>query len=318
MSQQSQATVVADLAERTKGARGFKHYARRYARDRRAMFGLVVLIIFVLAAGYTQLVNFNEDYDIGIGFLQAIPYDPQAQRFELLEGPTLGHPLGTDNLGRDLLSRLIAGARVSMIVGVFGLLFAAMVGIPLGVLSAYYGGWVDMIVMRYIDIQWAFPNFIIAVMLVGIFGLGLQNVIMAIFLAYIDDFARVIRGMVLSIKEEDYVTAARAIGAKDLRLMLRHIFPNAMPPIIVLSSVFFAAAILLETGLTFLGLGVSPLTPTWGAVLNDARPFFQQAWWLGTFPGLVIMFVVLATNFVGDAVRDLNDVREYGPGVTGA
>ena len=230
MSQQSQATVVADLQERTTSRRGFGHYARRYRRDKRAMFGTVVLIIFVLSASYTQLVKINDDRGIGIGFLQNIPYDPQAQAFELLEPPSIGHPLGTDNLGRDLLSRLIAGARVSMIVGLLGLGLAAIVGIPLGVLSAYYGGWVDMLVMRYIDIQWAFPNFILAVMLVGIFGLGLQNVILAIFLAYIDDFARVIRGMVLSIKEEDYVTAAKAIGAGDMRLMLRHIFPTPCRP----------------------------------------------------------------------------------------
>ena len=316
MSQQSQAALETDLDQGRRNRRSFKIYARRFARDKRAMFGVVVLIMFVVAAGYTQLVDLDEDY--GIGLLPPVPYDPQAQAYELLEPPTLAHPLGTDNLGRDLLSRLIAGARVSMIVGLFGLTLAGLVGIPLGVLAAFYGGWVDMIVMRYIDIQWAFPNFIIAVMLVGIFGLGLQNVIMAIFLAYIDDFARVIRGMVLSIKEEDYILASRALGVTDARLMFKHIFPNAMPPVIVLTSVFFSAAILLESGLTFLGLGVSPLTPTWGSVLNDARPFFSSAWWLATFPGLVIMFVVLSTNFVGDAIRDLNDVREYDASVTGA
>lgn len=304
MSQESQAVLEADLDQSSKGnRRGWRSYLRRYCRDKRAVFGAVVLIMFVLAAGGVEVFT---------------PYDPQAQDFELLEPPTLGHPLGTDNLGRDLLSRLITGARVSMVVGLFGLTLAGLVGIPLGVLAAYYGGWVDMVVMRYIDIQWAFPNFIIAVMLVGIFGLGLQNVIMAIFLAYIDDFARVIRGMVLAIKEEEYILASKALGVTDLRLMLKHIAPNSMPPVIVLSSVFFAAAILLESGLTFLGLGVSPLTPTWGSVLNDARPFFSSAWWLGTFPGMVIMLVVLSTNFVGDAIRDLNDVREYGQNVTGA
>lgn len=316
MSQQTQAALDADLDQGRPNRRSFRIYARRFARDKRAMFGVVVLVMFVVAAGYTQLVDLDEDY--GVGLIPPLPYDPQAQAYELLEPPSLAHPLGTDNLGRDLLSRLIAGARVSMIVGLFGLTLAGLVGIPLGVLAAYYGGWVDMIVMRYIDIQWAFPNFIIAVMLVGIFGLGLQNVIMAIFLAYIDDFARVIRGMVLAIKEEDYILASRALGVTDARLMFKHIFPNAMPPVIVLTSVFFSAAILLESGLTFLGLGVSPLTPTWGSVLNDARPFFSSAWWLATFPGLVIMLVVLATNFVGDAIRDLNDVREYDSSVTGA
>ena len=172
-----------------------------------------------------------------------------------------------------------------------------------------------MLVMCYIDIQWAFPNIIIAVGLVAIFGLGLQNVIAAITLAYIDDFARVIRGMVLSLREEEYVTAGCAIGAGDFRLITKHILPNAMAPVIVLASVFVAAAILTEATLSFLGLGVSPLTPTWGSILNDARDFFATAWWLGTFPGLVIMLAVLAMNFIGDAIRDLNDVHEYGPGI---
>lgn len=294
MSQQAAVLEVAAQAGFRK--KGIGVYWGRFRQDKRAVFGLVVIVMFSISAALGGWIT---------------PYDAQAQHYELLEPPSIGHPLGTDNLGRDLLSRLMIGARTSMIVAIFGLTFAALVGIPLGLLSGYYGGWVDMIVMRYIDIQWAFPNFIIAVMLVGIFGLGVQNVIMAIFLAYIDDFARVVRGMVLSIKEEDYVIAARGIGVSDLRMMVKHIFPNAMPPVIVLSSVFFAAAILIEAGLTFLGLGVSPLTPTWGSVLNDARPFFASAWWLGTFPGLVIMFVVLAVNFVGDAVRDLNDVREY-------
>ena len=294
MAQQAQIGVA--LERRASARKGLRMWARRFSKDKRAMVGLVILVAFVIASAFGSLIA---------------PYDAQAQDFELLEAPTLGHPLGTDNLGRDVLSRLIVGARISMIIAVLGLGFAALVGIPLGVLGGYYGGWIDMVVMRYIDIQWAFPNFVIAVMMVGIFGLGLQNVIIAIFLAYIDDFARVVRGMVLAIKEEDYVMAGRALGVGDLRLMLRHIFPNAMAPVIVVASVFFSAAILIEAGLTFLGLGVSPLTPSWATVLNDARDFFQIAWWLGTFPGLVIMLVVLSVNFVGDAVRDINDVREY-------
>ena len=209
----------------------------------------------------------------------------------------------------DVLSRIIVGARISMVVGLSTVILAAAVGIVLGVAAGYYGGWMDMVVMRLIDILWAFPNFILAVMLVAIFGLGLANVIVAIALAYIDDFARVIRGMVLMLKEEDFVTAGRAMGSSDSRLMFKHIFPNAMPPVIVQASVFVAAAILAEASLTFLGLGVSPLTPTWSSILNDARPFFTRAWWLATFPGLVIMLIVLAVNFVGDAIRDINDVQ---------
>ncbi len=294
-------SIQAQLLNESRPRRGFKYFARRFARDKRAMVGLAVLIVFCAAAALGEL---------------AAPYDPQAQAFELLEGPTIGHPLGTDNVGRDLLSRIIVGARISMLVGVSTVALAALVGIVLGVAAGYYGGWIDMVVMRAIDVLWAFPNFILAVMLVAIFGLGLSNVIVAIALAYVDDFARIIRGMVLVLKEDDFVTAARAMGASNRRMMFKHIFPNALPPVIVQASVFVAAAILAEAGLTFLGLGVSPLTPTWASILNDARPFFTRAWWLGTFPGLVIMLVVLAVNFVGDAIRDINDVHEYGPGVT--
>ena len=265
------------------------------------MVGLVIVVIFCLAALLGELAS---------------PYDPQSQNYALLEAPSLSHPLGTDNLGRDLLSRIIVGARISMVVGISTVALAAVVGIVLGVAAGYYGGWIDMVVMRAIDVLWAFPNFILAVMLVAIFGLGLSNVIVAIALAYVDDFARIIRGMVLVLKEDDFVTAAKAMGASNSRMMFKHIFPNALPPVIVQASVFVAAAILAEAGLTFLGLGVSPLTPTWASILNDARPFFTRAWWLGTFPGVVIMLVVLAVNFVGDAIRDINDVHEYGPGVT--
>lgn len=281
--------------------RGFSDKVRRFRRDKRAVIGLFVIVIFVLAALLGEWVT---------------PYDPAAQNYELLEAPTIGHPLGTDNLGRDLLSRIMFGARISMIVGISTVVLAGLVGIFLGVIAGFFGGWLDMLVMRLIDVLWAFPNFILAVMLVAIFGLGLINVIVAIALAYVDDFARVIRGMVLALKEEEYVIAGRAMGASNLRLMFKHIFPNALPPVIVQASVFIAAAILAEAGLTFLGLGVSPLTPSWATILSDARPFFSTAWWMGTFPGLVIMLIVLAVNFVGDAIRDINDVREYGPGVT--
>ena len=293
--------LQSELAGQAGRRRGLRYFARRFSRDKRATLGLAIVALFIISAVLGQL---------------AAPYDASSQKYELLAPPSLGHPLGTDNIGRDLLSRIIVGARISMVVGLSTVALAGVIGIMLGVAAGYYGGWVDMIVMRIIDVLWAFPNFVLAVMLVAIFGLGLVNVIVAIALAYVDDFARVIRGMVLMLKEEDFVTAGRAMGSSNRRLMFRHIFPNALPPVIVQASVFIAAAILAEAGLTFLGLGVSPLTPTWASILNDARPFFTRAWWLATFPGLVIMLVVLAVNFVGDAIRDINDVREYGPGVT--
>jgi peptide/nickel transport system permease protein len=183
------------------------------------------------------------------------------------------------------------------------------VGVLMGLLSGYYGGWIDTVIMRYIDLQWAFPNFIIAVYLVAIFGTGMSNVIVAVSLAFLDDFARITRGMVLAIREQEYVLAAKSVGASDTHIMLRHILPNALAPIIVQATISVSYAILAEAGLSFLGLGVQPSTPTWGLIISDSRTFFSRAWWLAVFPGMAIMVTVLSINFLGDALRDILDVR---------
>jgi peptide/nickel transport system permease protein len=264
-------------------------------RDKRALAGLIILTLIVLAAALAPRV---------------LPYDPNAQEFEFLAAPTLAHPLGTDDLGRDLFTRIVHGARISLFVGVVTVAASLLIGVVLGLLAGFYGGWLDNLIMRYIDLQWAFPNFIIAVYLVAVFGTGLSNVIVAIILAFLDDFARITRAMVLSIREQEYVLAARSMGASDLRIMLRHILPNALAPVIVLATTSVSYAILAEAGLSFLGLGVKPTTPTWGLILSDARSFFSRAWWLAVFPGLAIMLSVLSINFLGDALRDILDVRQ--------
>jgi peptide/nickel transport system permease protein len=189
-------------------------------------------------------------------------------------------------------------------------IISLVIGVTLGLLAGYYGGLLDNIIMRYIDLLWAFPNFIIAVYLVAIFGTGLSNVIVAVSLAFIDDFARIARSMVLSLKEKEYVEGARSLGASDARIILRHILPNSLPPLIVQATVSISYAILAEAGLSFLGLGVKAITPTWGLILSDARSFISRAWWLGVFPGLAIMLTVLSINFLGDWLRDVLDVRE--------
>lgn len=264
-------------------------------RDKKVAVGVLVLGAEVLIASFSFLVA---------------PYDPEAQVFDLLEAPSVAHLLGTDEFGRDLLSRLIAGARISLTVGISSVMLAMLVGIPLGLLAGYYGGWVDLVIMRYIDFLWAFPALIIAVGLMAIFGAGLGNVIAALALAYIDDFARIMRGVVLGIREEDYITAAKAIGCPDRRIVLRQIVPNSMAPVIVQGTVSVSFAILAESTLSFLGLGVEITTPTWGLILAGARGFFTLAWWLGIFPGLAIMITVLSINFVGDGLRDILDVKE--------
>jgi peptide/nickel transport system permease protein len=274
---------------------GWAQFRTVVLRDRKALLGIVVLTVFVLAAVFGTLIA---------------PYDPNAMAFDMMVPPSWAHPLGTDDLGRDLLSRIIVGTQVSLFVGVSTVAIALVIGVMLGILAGYFGGWLDHVIMRYIDLQWAFPNFIIAVYLVAVFGTGLLNLVVAISLAFLDDFARIARGMTLSIKEEQYVAAARTVGVSHWRIMWRHILPNAAAPIIVQATVSVSYAILAEASLSFLGLGVEATTPTWGLILSDARSFISRALWLGIFPGLAIMLTVLSINFIGDALRDFLDVRE--------
>ena len=270
-------------------------WRRHLWRDKKALGGAIVLTSLFLAALLAPWIT---------------PYDPNSMEYMMMEAPSLAHPLGTDDLGRDLLSRLIYGTQISLFVGISTVAIALVVGVFLGLLAGFYGGWLDAIIMRYIDLQWAFPNFLIAVYLVAIVGTGLSNVIVAVSLAFVDDFARIARAMVLSIKEEQYIDAARTMGASDWRIMLRHILPNAMAPIIVQATVSVSYAILAEATLSYLGLGVEADTPTWGLILSEGRSFISRLWWVGVFPGLFIMITVLSINFLGDAMRDVLDVKE--------
>jgi peptide/nickel transport system permease protein len=287
--------LATPVAEETTAPTKRPRWWRQLARDPKALVGAVILALLTVAAVFAPWIA---------------PYDPNAMDFWMMEGLSWAHPLGTDDLGRDLLSRLIHGARISLFVGVSTVALSLVIGVALGLAAGYFGGWTDTIVMRYIDLQWAFPNFIIAVYLVAVFGTGLVNVIIAVALAFIDDFARITRGMVLSVKEEQYVAAARTVGCSHLRIMTRHILPNITAPIIVQATVSVSYAILAEAGLSFLGLGVTADTPTWGLILAESRSFISRAWWLGVFPGLFIMITVLAINFLGDTLRDTLDVRE--------
>lgn len=267
---------------------------RRLKSERKALVGLIIIVILTLLAIFGPSIA---------------PYDPDANDFGLFQPPSLAHPMGTDSFGRDLFSRVLIGTRVSFTIGVTAAALALLVGVLLGMLAGYYGGWIDSLISRSVDLLWAFPVIILTVGLVAIFGTGARIVIIAIAVAYVDDFARVVRAEVLRLREDEFIVAARSIGATNIRIMGRHTLPNIVAPIIVQASFAVGLGILAESGLTFLGLGVNPSTPTWGLALNEGRAFVSRAWWISVFPGVAIVLTVLAMNLFGDGLRDALDVR---------
>ena len=228
-----------------------------------------------------------------------------------LAEPSSDYPFGRDELGRCILSRIIYGARISLLIGLIVVGIGLAVGVPLGLISGYYGGKVDFLVQRVVDTMLAFPGILLALMLVAILGVGLQNVMIAVGITTIPIYARLVRGSVLSIREEQFVEAARAVGGSDLRIMFRHVLPNCLAPLIVQSTLHMATAILWAAGLGFLGLGVRPPTPEWGAMLNGGRPYMRVAAHVAVVPGLAIFVTVLGFNLLGDGLRDALDPRLY-------
>jgi peptide/nickel transport system permease protein len=244
------------------------------------------------------------------------PHNPLTQDLERRAGaPTLSrtglgvHPLGNDQLGRDILSRIIYGSRVSLGVGLVAVVLGGATGVGLGIVSGYLGGWPDRVIMRVADIQLAFPFILLAMAIIAVAGPGLGKLIAVLALSGWVTYARVVRSEVLSVREREFVQAARAIGLRDGRIMLRHILPNVAAPIIVVSALELARVVILEAALSFLGLGVQPPMPSWGRMLADGRDFLATAWWISTVPGLAIMALVLGVNMVGDWLRDVLDPR---------
>jgi peptide/nickel transport system permease protein len=227
-----------------------------------------------------------------------------------LEAPSWSHPFGTDDLGRDILSRVIIGASVSLEVGFLAVGLALVVGTLIGLLAGFYGRWVDDVLMRVMDMLFAFPAVLLAIAILAIRGPGTSNTIIAIAIVYVPIFARVTRASVLGVREEVYVRASRSVGASDFRLLTRHVLPNAAPPIIVQTSISLAFAVLAEAALSFLGLGTQPPDPSWGLMLAEGREFIQLAWWLAFFPGMAIVVTVLCFNLLGDGLRDVLDPRQ--------
>ena len=238
------------------------------------------------------------------------PYDPlEMHTKDTLQGPSAKYWLGTDRFGRDQLSRLINGTRISMTVSFGSIFVAAVIGVIIGLVSGYYGGYVDSIIMRLLDIIFAFPMLLLALVLVAMLGPSLRNVLIAIGFVQHARFARIVRGSVLSVKEKEFVEGIRSVGARGMTIIFRFILPNVLSPVIVQATWGLSIAIMLEAALSFLGLGTQPPMPSWGLMLNESRRFMELAPWMTIFPGLAIMFAVLGFNLMGDALRDALDPR---------
>jgi len=271
--------------------KGFKVFLRR----RPAVIGLVITVLLFLVAIFGPSLA---------------PYSPAVQDYDhILERPNPLHWMGTDNLGRDIFSRILHGARLSLFVAFGGVIGGALIGIPLGLVTGYYGGWLDVIVMRVMDVLLAFPGILLAIGIIALLGPGLSNVVVAIIVYGIPILARLVRASTLQIKARDFVEAAKASGSSDLYILWRHILPNVFAPVLVMLTIRAGQAILIASALSFLGLGAVPPTPEWGAMLADGRSYITTYPHVALFPGLAIFITVLGLNLLGDGLNDMLDPR---------
>ena len=268
---------------------------RRLLRHRGAIIGASMILVVALGAVLAPVVAPFAPDEMGVG--------------PSLAGPSLAHLMGTDTFGRDIFSRILHGAGLSLQVGVIAVAISAGVGIVLGLVGGYYGGWIDGVLMRIIDILLAFPGILLALAIVSVLGISLTNLMIAVGIGGVPSFARLVRGSTLTVKENLYVTVARAVGADDGLIIFRHILPNVASPIIVYATLRIAFAIIATSSLSYLGLGAKPPTPEWGVMLSDGREFMRVAPWVTTFPGLAILVSVMGINLLGDGLRDALDPR---------
>ena len=295
------APAVALAPSRPLREREWMTLLRRLARRRTALFGFLVVLAVVLTAVLAGALS---------------PFDPLEQDISQrlrepgwIDGAGRVHPLGTDHLGRDILARIIHGSRIALSVGLAAVAVSGLLGMTIGLVAGYFGGRVDDFFMRLADVQLAFPFILLAIAVIGVLGPSLRNIIIVIGVSSWVVYARVVRGEVLSIREREYVHAAVALGSRDWRILVRHVLPNTFTPWLVVATLDMARVIVIESALSFLGLGVQPPTPTWGGMLADGRVYLSTAWWLATFPGLAILVTVLGINLFGDGLRDTLDPR---------
>lgn len=268
---------------------------RRLTRNRFNLVGGLIILAFLLGSLAAPLIS---------------PYDPnKVDLRSSLQAPNRAHLLGTDKLGRDLLSRIIHGTSVSLTVGLGAVGFSLLLGCALGMAAGYLRGWVGTTIMRFMDALWALPSLILALSIATVLGAGVKNIVIAVGITFTPGFARIMYAQVLVAQEEVYVRAARALGARHLRVLLAHIFPNCLAPIVVYSSLMAAQAIIAEAGLSFLGIGVVPPQAAWGSMLREGYPYLRVAPWVSVFPGTAVFLLVLAFNFLGDGLRDAFDPR---------
>ncbi|MBU1208621.1 MAG: ABC transporter permease [Proteobacteria bacterium] len=288
------------VGEERRVTRGQK-VLRKLLENKGAVFGLIMVLGVIFSAIFAPLIS---------------PHDPILQDVEKRLLPPWGqvgtdpnYLLGTDHLGRDIVSRLIYGARISIVVSVSAVVFSAFLGTIIGLFSGFYGGKIDSVFMRLADVQLAFPFILLAIAIIAVLGPNLQNIIIVMGITGWVIYARVVRAEVLSLREKEYVMAVRALGGSNGRIIFNHLLPNVVPPVIVIITLEMARMIIMEAALSFLGLGIQPPTPTWGGMLADGRVYLITSWWLATFPGLVIMLVVLGINLLGNWLRDMLDPR---------
>lgn len=267
----------------------------RLKKNRLAMIGLIVLILIVLVAIFAD-------------FIAPFPYDLQNYS-DAKQFPSKKYIFGTDNFGRDIFSRVVYGTRISLKIGFISLSVGAFIGSLLGAISGYFGGWIDSVIMRLTDVLMSIPKVVLAIAISSTLGPGLVTSMVAVGISSIPNFSRVVRASTLSVKEQEYIEAARALGVNHFRILFRHIFPNILAPIIVQATLGVGTSIILAASLSFLGLGVEPPTPEWGAMLSAARTFMRDEWYMVLFPGLAIMITVLSLNLLGDGLRDALDPK---------
>ncbi len=285
---------------------GVGHYGRlrvlrKLISHRAAALGAVIIVVVFLTSAFAPWVAPSEPL--------AVDLARRLQPPVWMDGGTWAYPLGTDEMGRDILSRLIYGSRISMAVGLSAVTISASIGVLLGLIAGFYGGLTERLILWLADVQIAFPFYLLVISIVAVVGTGFGSIIVIFGVAGWVIYARLVRSIVLSLRSREFVEAAHALGGSSLRVVVRHVLPNVLTPVIILATLRVASVIVWESGLSFLGLSVPPPTPTWGRMLSDGRNYLAKAWWVATFPGLAIMITVLGVNMLGDGLRDALDPR---------